>query len=105
MAGAFFETFIITEILKSYYNAGTEPALFYYRDKDQKEVDLLIMKNGCLYPLEIKKTAMPFRCPFSKLRISNALSAYGSAYALLILRISNALSAYVCPCRRRGGTP
>jgi predicted AAA+ superfamily ATPase len=59
MAGAFFETFVVTEILKSYYNAGMEPALFYYRDKDQKEVDLLIMENGCLYPLEIKKTAAP----------------------------------------------
>lgn len=55
MAGAFFEIFVVMEILKSYYNAGTEPALFYYRDKDQKEVDILIMENGCLYPLEIKK--------------------------------------------------
>jgi predicted AAA+ superfamily ATPase len=59
MAGAYFETFVVTEILKSYYNAGREPAIFYYRDKDQKEVDLLIMENGCLYPLEIKKTASP----------------------------------------------
>ncbi|AEF80686.1 ATP-binding protein [Leadbettera azotonutricia] len=61
MAGAFFETFVIAEILKSYYNAGSEPALFYYRDKDQKEIDLLVMENGYLYPLEIKKTATPKR--------------------------------------------
>jgi predicted AAA+ superfamily ATPase len=61
MAGAFFETFVIAEILKSYYNAGTQPALFYYRDRDQKEIDALIMENGCLYPLEIKKTAAPKR--------------------------------------------
>jgi predicted AAA+ superfamily ATPase len=59
MAGAFFETFVIAEILKSYYNVGIEPVLFYYRDKDQKEIDLLIMENGCLYPIEIKKTASP----------------------------------------------
>ncbi|GBR73720.1 ATPase [Candidatus Termititenax aidoneus] len=58
-SGAFFETFVLAEILKSYYNAGLNPALFYYRDKDQKEIDLLIMENGCLYPLEIKKTANP----------------------------------------------
>ena len=58
-AGAFFETFVISEILKSYYNNGTEPALFYYRDKDSKEIDLLIMENGTLYPLEIKMTATP----------------------------------------------
>jgi predicted AAA+ superfamily ATPase len=58
-AGAFFETFVIAEILKSYYNTGREPALYYYRDKDKKEVDLLIMENGVLYPLEIKMTATP----------------------------------------------
>ena len=59
MGGAFFETFVISEILKSYYNAGRAPGLFYYRDKDQKEIDLLILENGCLHPLEIKKTAVP----------------------------------------------
>ena len=58
-AGAFFETFVIGEILKSYCNAGIEPSLFYYRDKDKKEIDLLIMENGTLYPLEIKMTATP----------------------------------------------
>jgi len=60
-AGAYFETFIISEILKSYYNNGTEPALYYYRDKDGKEIDLLIMENGALHPLEIKMTATPKR--------------------------------------------
>jgi len=59
MAGAFFETFVIAEILKSYNNAGIDPALYYYRDKDQKEIDLLIEENGSLYPVEIKKTATP----------------------------------------------
>ncbi|MCL2706520.1 MAG: ATP-binding protein [Spirochaetaceae bacterium] len=58
-AGSFFETFVISEILKSYYNSGSEPAMFYYRDKDGKEIDLLIMENGTLYPLEIKMTATP----------------------------------------------
>jgi predicted AAA+ superfamily ATPase len=58
-AGAFFETFVVTELLKSYRNAGIEPSLFYYRDKDKKEIDLLIMENGTLYPLEIKMTATP----------------------------------------------
>jgi predicted AAA+ superfamily ATPase len=70
--GAFFETFIIAEILKSYYNAGLNPPLFYYRDKDQKEIDLLIMENGCLYPLEIKKTASPKK---EDVKIFKALSS------------------------------
>ena len=59
MAGAFFETFVISEIIKSYYNVGLEPPIYYYRDKDGKEIDLLIFENGCLYPIEIKKTSNP----------------------------------------------
>ncbi|MEX0973903.1 MAG: ATP-binding protein [Bacillota bacterium] len=60
MAGAFFETFVIAEIVKSYYNAGiSEPPIYYYRDKDGREIDLLIMQNGILYPVEIKKSANP----------------------------------------------
>ncbi len=60
MAGAFFETFVVAEVLKSYYNAGIlEPALYYYRDKDAQEIDLLIEQNGVIYPVEIKKTANP----------------------------------------------
>jgi predicted AAA+ superfamily ATPase len=60
MAGAFFETFIIAEILKSYYNAGIiVPPLYYYRDKDGREIDLLIEENATLHPIEIKKSATP----------------------------------------------
>ena len=60
MAGAFFESFVVSEIIKSYYNAGVlEPALYYYRDKDMNEIDLLIEENGTLYPIEIKKHADP----------------------------------------------
>jgi hypothetical protein len=60
MAGAFFETFVVAEVLKSYYNAGVlDPSLYYYRDKDANEVDILIEQNGVLHPVEIKKTANP----------------------------------------------
>ncbi len=60
MAGAFFETFVVAEILKSYYNTGVlDPALYYYRDKDAKEIDIIIEQDGALYPVEIKKTANP----------------------------------------------
>lgn len=62
MAGAFFETWCLTEILKSYYNSGkTRPSFFFYRDKDMREVDLLIEQNGKLYPVEFKKTSSPSR--------------------------------------------
>lgn len=60
MAGAFFESFVIAEIIKSYYNKGIlEPPLYFYRDKDMNEIDLLIEDGGTLYPLEMKKHADP----------------------------------------------
>ena len=57
MAGAFFETYAVSEIVKSIRNAGKkiEYCLFYYRDRDQKEVDLIYIKDQTLYPIEIKK--------------------------------------------------
>ena len=62
MAGAFFESFVISEIIKSYYNRGViDPPLYFYRDKDRNEIDLLIEDGGILYPLEIKKHADPER--------------------------------------------
>lgn len=59
MSGAIFETFVVNEIIKSYKNAGREPNIYYYRDKDKKEIDVIIERNGKLYPIEIKKTANP----------------------------------------------
>ena len=59
MAGAFFETFVISEIIKSYRNAGLDLPLFFYRDRDGSEIDLLIFEDGTLYPVEIKKTSNP----------------------------------------------
>jgi predicted AAA+ superfamily ATPase len=59
MSGAFFETFVVSEIIKSYLNAGKRPPVFYYRDFDQKEIDLMIEADGKLYPIEIKKSSHP----------------------------------------------
>lgn len=62
MAGAFFESFVISEIIKSYYNKGIlEPPLYFYRDKDMNEIDLLIEENGVLHPIEMKKHADPVK--------------------------------------------
>ncbi len=59
MDGAFFETYVVTEIVKSYYNAGKHPDLYYYRDIDGKEIDLLIVEGNDIYPIEIKKSKNP----------------------------------------------
>ena len=68
MNGAFFETFVINEIIKSYINAGKDYSkyLYYYRGKDKKkkdgesfenEIDFIIEDNDVLYPIEIKKNS------------------------------------------------
>jgi predicted AAA+ superfamily ATPase len=61
MAGAFFETYTVSEIIKSYFNAGKSSPVFYYRDTDNKEIDLILEQNNTLYPIEIKKSANPGR--------------------------------------------
>ena len=58
MAGHIFENFVVSEILKSFLNYGKNlDNIFYYRDKDQKEIDLIIEDNNTIYPIEIKKSA------------------------------------------------
>jgi len=61
MSGAIFETWVIGELLKSYWHNGREAPFFFYRDKDRKEIDLLIVRDGIVYPLECKKSASPSR--------------------------------------------
>ena len=59
MNGAFFENFVVIEILKNYLNNGKKPSFFFYRDTEQKEIDLIIEQNQKLFPIEIKLTASP----------------------------------------------
>ena len=66
VAGNMFETFVVSEILKTYSNEGKDYrfSIFYYRGKDKKasgenEIDLIIQENGVLYPVEIKMTGNP----------------------------------------------
>ena len=58
-SGHFLETYITSEIIKSYNARGIRPNISYYRDKDKNEIDLIFSKNNTIYPFEIKKTAMP----------------------------------------------
>ncbi len=56
MAGQIFETFVVSEILKSYYNVGKKPNVYFFRNTDMQEIDLVFFENGKLYPIEIKMT-------------------------------------------------
>ena len=60
MWGHIFESFVFAEVLKSYYNDGiVKPPLYYYRDKDKNEIDLVITDGDLLHPVEIKTTSDP----------------------------------------------
>lgn len=79
MSGAFFETFVVSEIMKSWYNAGKTPPVFYYRDKDRNEIDLILEADGKLHPIEIKKSANPGKDAIAAFRVlSDAGRSVGS---------------------------
>ena len=59
MNGAILENYVVAEIMKTYLNNGQEPFMYYYRDKDAKEIDIILEHDGVLNPIEIKKSANP----------------------------------------------
>lgn len=59
MGGEFFETWVVSEIYKSYLNSGKKPPLFFYRDSNKKEIDVILYQDGTVTPIEIKKSSAP----------------------------------------------
>jgi len=59
-SGVILENYCVSEIIKSYSNQGIiNYPVYFYRDKDQKEIDLILEESGTLYPIEIKQAAIP----------------------------------------------
>ena len=50
---------MFVEILKSWWCRGADPQAYYYRDRDGREIDLVLVKDRTIYPVEIKKTTRP----------------------------------------------
>lgn len=74
-AGNIFENFVISEIMKTHLNSGkTLKSLYFYRDKDKKEIDLIIEENNTLYPVEIKMTANPTKAMAKNFDVLNKIS-------------------------------
>lgn len=96
MSGAFFESYVFSEIYKSYLNAGKEPPIFYYRDKDQKEIDLLIYQNGVLSPVEIKKAASPGKAAIKNFRVLDPVSMPETFNNLETLKVEIGTGSVVC---------
>jgi len=59
MSGAFFETWVVGEIYKSYLNVGKKPPMYFYRDSNKKEIDVILYRDGVVNPIEIKKSSAP----------------------------------------------
>ena len=74
MNGAIFETYVVSEILKSYWHNGKTVDLYFYRDRDAKEIDLIIEENGTLYPIEIKKKSEPNKDDIKNFSVLNKLN-------------------------------
>lgn len=96
MAGAFFESYVFSEIYKSYLNAGKEPPIFYYRDKDKKEIDLLLYQNGELSPIEIKKAASPGAVAIKNFSVLNPVEEPEKFGGIKELKVNVGEGSVVC---------
>lgn len=99
MDGAFLETYVVSEIIKSYYNSGKTPDLYYYRDIDRKEIDLLIEKGDKLYPIEIKKAKNPTHADknFDALKVFKKQIEPGIIICMSDELIPYSRNAWFCP--------
>jgi len=96
MSGAFFESYVFSEIYKSYLNAGKEPPIFYYRDKDQKGIDLLLYHNGVISPIEVKKSASPGKTAIKNFKVLNPVMKATSFGGLEALKVEIGTGSVVC---------
>lgn len=87
MAGAMFETYVVSEIIKGYVNQGIDvrSRMFYYQDNNGKEIDLMIFENGKLYPIEIKKSADPGRDALKNFTVLDGLHEETGAGAVICM--------------------
>lgn len=96
MSGAFFESYVFSQIYKNYLNAGKEPPIYYYRDKDQKEIDLLIYQNGSLYPIEIKKAASPGKTAIKNFKVLEPVTQKNTFEGIVSLKVDVGTGSVIC---------
>ncbi|MHC1787445.1 MAG: ATP-binding protein [Christensenellales bacterium] len=99
MSGAFFESYVFSEIYKSYLNAGKEPPVFYYRDKDQREIDLLLYQDGTIFPIEVKKAASPGISAVKHFRVLDQLESTEQFGAMKDLKVTIGGGCVICMAR------
>ena len=84
--GAILENYVVSEIMKSYMNSGVQPLMYYYRDKDAKEIDVVIEQDGVLHPIEIKKTSAPSKDMIKNFELLDRSSTPRSKGAIVCMK-------------------
>ena len=84
--GAILENYVVSEIMKTYQNQAKECLLWYYRDKSSNEIDIVMESDGCLNPLEIKRSVNPARELANSFRLLDKASVPRGTGAVLCLR-------------------
>ena len=86
-SGHYFENYVVSEIIKGYANNGIDvrSRFTYYRDNNGREIDLLIMENGKVYPIEIKKSADPGRSALKNFTVLSSFNEEPGEGAVLCL--------------------
>lgn len=96
MSGAFFESYVFSEIYKSYLNAGKEPPVFFYRDKDQKEIDILLYQDGAIYPIEVKKAASPGKAAIKNFGVLSPVESPEKFGGMAQLKVKIGTGSVIC---------
>ncbi|MEZ5535433.1 MAG: ATP-binding protein [Thiolinea sp.] len=86
MNGAILENWMLMEILKSYWHKGLQPGAWFYRDKEQREIDLLLEQDGQLFPVEFKKTASPAKSATKHFAVLDKLGVKTGHGAVICLK-------------------
>ena len=73
-SGHIYENYVIMELVKNYAYARNSALLSFYRDDNAKEIDVFIEENGCIHPLEIKKSANPEKKEVRKFSVIEKIS-------------------------------
>lgn len=85
-SGAFFETYCVNEIIKGFNNNGRKAEFYFYRDSHQNEIDLVILENGVLHPVEIKQTMNPGRSDVSAFsQLEDSAYELGTGYLICLV--------------------
>lgn len=103
-AGAILENYCVSEIIKSFSNQGVSNyPIYFYRDKEQKEIDLIIEESGTLYPIEIKRSAIPNKSMTKQMSVLQRAQGFKLGIKTILAQVERyyllAEDILVCPIK------